>query len=220
MVQIGLELGKKIHSAYPNGFVGSIIVGDRGIGKSSYSLRVAHEIFRYNGASPNDAWRKALSCLKFSITDVVNFLEKSAFSDEKEIVLIWDDVGVHGGARLYFSDQKVVYRLKAVLDTVRTAVSGIIMTTPTLQGLLGVIKSYDDYLIEIRYTSRGGFYRMATAYRFRTLPSGKRIVKKKFIDGYNCYLPQWVFVEYSKMRKDAMIHNIEKLKKTVEVDAI
>ena len=215
MVEEGLQLGKLIYHSHPSGFTGALVLGRRGVGKSCYALRVAHEVFRHSGMTPNNAWRAALECLKFEIPDVIKFLKISARQPEPARVIIWDDVGVFCGSSVYFSDYKLVQRLKAVLDSIRTACSGLLMTTPVSAGLLGLLKSYDDYQIEIRHTQRGGQYRSAVAYQFHTLPSGKRICHKRFVDSFNVWVPTWVFNEYQIKRRNALIVGIDRLEAVV-----
>jgi len=216
MIEQGLELSKRIYGAYPSSFCGALIVGRRGVGKSCYALRVAHEVFMLAGDTPNDAWRKALSILKFEIGDVIKFLKTSARQPEPSRLLVWDDCGIHANSSMYFSDMRLCQQLKGVLDGIRTACSGLIMTTPTTTGLLGTLKAYDDYQIEIKHTHRGGIYRSAVAYQFHTLPSGKRIVHKRFVDSFSVYIPEWVFSQYQIMRRDALINAVDNLDKTIK----
>jgi len=216
MIEIGLELSKKIYHSYPNGFTGALIIGKRGVGKSSYALRVIHEVYRHAGMTPNEAWEKALSVCLYEIKDVIKFLKKSSREPVPERIMLWDDVGIHCNSGTYFTNMKLAMELKGVLDSIRTGVSGLIMTSPTQSNLLGILKSYDDFLIEIKYTQRGGMYRRAVAYQFVTLPSGKKLVHKRFIDNYNLYLPKWVFDQYQTLRKDALIKGLDRLEKLVE----
>jgi len=216
MIEKGLELSKKIYHSHPTGFTGAIIIGKRGIGKSSYGLRVVNEVYRHAGMTPNESWEKALDVCLFEIKDVVKFLKKSSREPEPERVALWDDVGIFASSSMYFTEQKLVQQLKGVLDSIRTGVSGLIMTSPTQTGLLGILKSYDDYLIDIKYTNEGGLYRRAIAYQFVTLPSGKKIVHKRFIDHYCVYLPEWVYQRYKTLRQNALIKGLDRLEKLVE----
>ncbi len=206
-----LMTGEKIVKSHPFGFHSFIVTGDRGIGKSSYGLHNVYEIYRTLGFDSEVSWKKALESCKFSIHDVIIFLRESANQDVCKPCLLWDDVGIHASGTKYFLNMKQVDQLKAVLDTIRTAVSGLIMTCPNTQGLLSILKNYDDYKIVIRYSNRGGYYREAAAYKWRTLPSGKRIINTQYCDYYSCYLPDWVFHEYMKMRKTALTETLDQL---------
>lgn len=210
----GLVLSKKILAAHPNGFVGALIVGKRGIGKSTYGLIVLHEIYIKLGYTENQAWREALNRCLFHLKDVIDFLEQSALSDDKEIALLWDDTGIYASGMSYFSNFKMVERLKSVLDVVRSSLSGLIMTTPSQSGILGFLNQYDDYLVTIKY-ARSGYDRIATGYIRRTLPSGKRLVYKRYVDYYSCYIPKWVYDLYNQKRKQCYSELLKQLKESV-----
>jgi hypothetical protein len=201
---MGLVLAKKIFGCHPDGFQSFTIVGRRGIGKSSYSLHALHEVFMKLGYTDNEAWRMALSCLKFSIEDVVRYLREAIDLDHTKVCLIWDDVGIHAAGSKYFLNMKLVDTLKGVMDSVRTAVNSLILTCPSTSGLLNLLKHYDDYMIKISYGDRGGYYRVAHGYLWNTLPGGQKRIYKKFIDDYSCYLPVWVYEEYMRLRKAAL----------------
>lgn len=213
---MGLVLAKKIYGAYPDGFASFTVVGRRGIGKSCYSLIVLHEVFMKLGFSSNNAWDKALECLKFSIKDVIYYLSEAVESDQRKTSLIWDDCGIHASGSKYFLNMKLVDQLKGVMDSVRTATVSLILTAPSTTGLLSMLKSYDDFLIKINYSDRGGYYRVGHGYLWNTLPSGQKRVYKKFIDDFNCYLPKKVYDRYVLMRKAALRSVLGKLKETIE----
>ncbi|GAG83897.1 unnamed protein product, partial [marine sediment metagenome] len=156
-----------------------IVTGDRGIGKSSYGLRVVYETHRYLNGTLDEcskeesriAWNVALDSCKFHIRDVIGFLRESTMADVCKPVMLWDDIGIHASGSKYFLNMKMVDQLKAVLDTIRTAISGLVMTCPTTKGLLSMLNNYDDYKLVINYGNRGGMYREVKAYKWRTLPS-------------------------------------------------
>lgn len=207
----GLITAKKIVKGHPYQFKAFLVVGDRGIGKSTYGLRVAREVFFQMGYSEEAAWEEALNCCKFRIQEVIKFLKESTLSDNPKPLLMWDDIGIHASGSKYFLNMKMVDKLKATLDTIRTAISGLIMTCPTDKGLLGMITSYDDYKLIVNFHSRGGMYRYVTAYKWKTLPSGKRIIQTQYHDVYNCYIPDKYFKRYMDMRKTALKETLDQL---------
>lgn len=211
-----LVTGKLILKAHPYSYKGFLIVGDRGIGKSCYALRVCKEIFCHLGEDSTSAWNSALEHCMFTIPEVIHFLRESAEASEPEVVMIWDDVGVHGNAMQYFNNMKLVNMLKGVLDTVRTAVSGLLMTSPTASNLLSVITNYDDYKLIVRYSPKGGVHRDITGYKWRTLPSGKRIIKKQFRDDCIIKIPDWVFRSYMEKRRFALKDTLAKLEESIK----
>lgn len=199
-----LVLTKKIVQSYPDSFTSFMVVGKRGIGKSTYCLRSLHDAYVVLGYSDKDAWEKALDSLKFSIPDVVKYLKHCVDTDEKEICLIWDDTRVFASGTQYHLQMRMVSKLVGLLDTVRTAVSCLILTCPSPKGLLSVLQTYDDYLVKIKHCDRGGYYRIATGYIWTTLPSGQRRIYTKFRDEFNCYLPKKIYNRYMLTRKKAL----------------
>ena len=198
--------------ADPATFFSIMVTGKRSIGKTSYSLIAAQAFFVERGATENAAWRLALDSLKFSIDDVIDFLDDARQKDIKKPILIWDDLRVHASGSQYRLDQKRVARLASLMDFIRTCVSNVIMTCPSSSGLLGVFKSYDDYFAKIHYSEKGGYYRIALGYVWSTIPSGKRLVYSKFRDNYSCYLPTWVYNKYTESRKHAFDGLIKEIK--------
>jgi len=79
----------------------------------------------------------------------------------KSPIMIWDDLRVHASGSIYHSDPKLVAALIGLLDTVRTVLNSLVLTPPSADNLLGFLKSYDDHLIRITYSERGGSYRIA-----------------------------------------------------------
>jgi hypothetical protein len=199
-----LVLTKKIVQSYPDSFTSFMVIGKRGIGKSAYSLRALHDAYVILGYSDKEAWDKALDSLKFSIPDVVRYLKHCVDTDEKEVCLIWDDTRVFASGSQYHLQMKMVNKLIGLLDTVRTAICCLILTCPSPKGLLSILKTYDDYLVKIKHSDRGGYYRVATGYIWTTLPAGQRRIYTKFRDNFSCYLPVDVYNRYMGIRKQAL----------------
>jgi len=216
VVDMALVLTKKIYQSYPQGFCSFSVLGRRGIGKSSYSLRALHDCFVMMGYSDNQAWREALSCLKFKIVDVVAYLKDAVDRDEKKVALIWDDARIFAGGSQYFLQMKMVNKLTGMLDAIRTAISCLILTCPSQQGLLSILKFYDDFMVKIKYSESGGFNRVATGYLWTTLPSNQRRVYTKFRDSFSCRLPNWVYEDYMVKRKSALKEILVELEETVK----
>lgn len=195
-----LVLTKRMLGADPGSFFSIMILGRRSIGKTAYALWGTHDFFVERGFTSNDAWRESLSVLKFSIPEVIEFIEDAKRRKIKKPILIWDDCRVYGGGSQYHLQMKLVSQLGGLLDVIRTRISNLILTCPSSSGLLGILKSYDDYIAKIHHTKEGGFNREARGYLWSSLPSGKRLIYHKFTDNYSCYLPQWVYIIYMDMR--------------------
>ena len=210
----GLYLSKRMATAYPNGFCGAIITGQRGIGKSVFALNTVWELY-YNiyleimqpAEAEQKAWEKALNLCKFTMTEVLDFIEYYANSNQQARCLIWDDAGTHASTMEWWANRESLKRLKAVLDTIRTGVSSLIITTPNESDLTKILRNYDDYIVQIGYTDQGQ-YRIAKGYLKRTLPSGTIRIYPKFKNRFPVYLPDWVYDCYKDMRNKVLIEQI------------
>jgi len=198
--------------ADPKTFFSIMVTGKRSIGKTAYSLHAAKDFFVERGSDETSAWLLALDCLKFSMDDVIDFLDDARKKDIKKPIIIWDDLRVHASGSQYRMDQRRVARLASLMDFIRTCVSNVVMTCPSSSGLLGVFKSYDDYFAKIHYSERGGYYRVALGYAWSTIPSGKRLVYSKFRDNYSCYIPTWIYRKYDAARKAAFDDLMKEIK--------
>ena len=207
-----LVLTKKLLGAHPSSFFSVMVLGRRSIGKTSYSLKALHDFYVECGSTDNNAWRLAIDSLKFSIPQVIDYIESALNSDIKKPCLIWDDCRVHGSGSQYHLHMELVSQLGGLLDVVRTSLSSLILTCPSSSGLLGILKSYDDFVVKIHHDPRGGYRRIAKGYLWSSLPSGKRLIYHKFDDSYSCYLPKWVYDEYMDSRKVAMRCLLEDIK--------
>lgn len=202
----GPILSRKMVYAYPSGFQSYFIIGKRNIGKSTYALKSTYYALKKLGYSEQDAWEKSLRSICFSIPQVIDYLQYAAEKDEKEFILIWDDMRVFASGSQYFLNIRLVQKLIGLLDTIKIVLNNLIMTCPSTTGILGVFKSYDDYQIHILQSPKGGEYRLAKGYQWNTIPAGQKRIYKKFRDEFYCHLPDWVYKQYFKKRKQ-MTHD-------------
>jgi len=197
-------LARKIYHTFPLGFHSYLIVGHRGIGKTSYAMQCCYWALRKMGYTDAEAWDMVLDGLKFDIKSVVRFLEKALNDDEKQVFLLWDDCRVHASGSQYFINQRLCSKLSGLMDTARSMVCSLILTAPAETGILGSITSSNEFLIKCHYSEQGGWYRQYKGYVWATLPSGQKRIYKKYRDTISCYLPKPVFERYSQMRKSAL----------------
>ena len=209
-----LILTKRMLEADPKTFFSITVTGRRAIGKTSYSLIASKDFYVERGATENNAWRMALDSLKFSIKDVIDYLEDARTKKIKKPILVWDDVRVHASGTQYHLNMKRVARLASLMDVIRTCVSNVVLTCPSSSGLLGVFKTYDDHFAKIHYSEKGGYHRIALGYVWSTIPSGKRLVYSQYKDRYSCYLPTWVYNKYMASRDIAVDKLLKEIKST------
>jgi len=205
---MGLILAKRIQIAHPNGFVGAIVEGRRGVGKSSYCIKVMKEVYQnmYN-LSDKEAWEMALDHILFDLDDVIPFLKKASNRDESVPVVTWDDAGVHGSNLRWFTNMHQVEMLKGLTDTIRTGVTGFIINCPDREGLLRVLRNYNDLIVSIVKAGGGGgqkyqnYAREGRGYTQYKLPSGTRRIYKSYVDEFSCYIPKKYYEKYMGKRK-------------------
>ncbi len=215
-----LVLANKIYNLHnKNNFSSFTVLGDRDIGKSTYSLKATQGAFMKIGYDYDEAWRLSLECIKFSIPQVVEYLKDALTGDEKKLVLVWDDVRIFAAGSQYFLNLKLYNELIGLLDSIKVAINCLILTCPSVQGILGVLKSYDDFQIKIKPARGiGADYRIAKGYKWDTLPSGQRRIYSKFKDTFYCRVPDPWYSIYYKMRKQASMDKVLGVEKAMETD--
>jgi len=230
------KLSQFIVKAHPNGYVGGLIEGPRGIGKSTFCLHIMREVYQYiGGLSRDDAWEIALDRILFTMNDIIRLLSvveqidmDNVIESQNELMIpvaTWDDAGMHGGRLKHFIDIKATDKLNSVMDTARDALSGFLINAPEKEGLLSFIRRYkDNYWIIINYPeTRGDKYkRIATVRKYYTDHAGRRRTRKIFTTKFSCYVEKWVYAEYKRKKLTAVrdeLRHLEKIAKGKEIEA-
>lgn len=199
---MGFALGNRITKEHPHGFRSAIVEGRQGIGKSAYCIKVMKQVYQtLYDCDDKTAYRYALQHLMFSMDDIILYLAKAKEKDEMIPCLTWDDAGVHGSNIKWFKDKNDVDLIKALLETIRTRCSGLLINCTGREGLLTVIRNQRGYIVEISKAREGRYNRIAKGYNMFRLPSGMKRAYKNFEDHYSCYLPNWVYKEYMVIRR-------------------
>jgi hypothetical protein len=227
-------LANKVLREHPNGFCGCIVEGPRAIGKSAYCLQVSKEVYHtlHPELTEIEAYMMALEYCLFDVDDVLRVLKKTR--KERKVIpcVVWDDAGAFASSLLWFVDMEAVTQLKAVMDTIRTAVTGFIINCPDRGSLLRNLRNYDDYSVRILKDEGGGtgknnisketgqpyrnYQRIARGYTSFKLQSGKRIFHTNFEDTFSCYLPVDIYRPYMEKRHmylDKAVDIMEETKK-------
>jgi len=181
----------KILRRHPNGFVGFVIQGERGLGKSMYAYKVMAKIYQqYNELDEYEAYAMALNHMLFSPHDLINMIKNNLKTSYITPVICLDDATVHFNSYKFFVDLHEVILLKGMFDTIRTVLTGLLMTCPTRRNLLKFLRDYDDYKIEIKYNEGGGWERKARCYQFNYYPDDRKYrVIVPYQDKYSVYVP-------------------------------
>lgn len=185
-------------------------------GKSSYGIKTMRDIYMaLDGCDIDAAYEKALECVKFEKKDVFGTIRKYMISDEVLPVLMWDDMGVHGSSYQFFLNSKEVAALKGSFDTIGTAMSGLLMTTPTPEGVLKFVRDYHYPEIHISRMN-GAWERKAQPREYYCSRRGWKLRRTDVYDQFSCYLPKWVWEKYISRRKSIAIKAIDDVMKAIE----
>lgn len=207
-----LTLAYRIMKKYPSGFIGAIIEGERGYGKSSYALKVMAQVYQnLEGLDDEASWNRAIDNMVFSMDDLVRYINSNIASDTVSPVWCLDDATVHFSSYKFFTNLYEVILVHGMFDTIRTACTGLLLTCPKRDLLLAALRNYDDFKIEI--VMNDGWERIARGYKIKTTPVGQRRIYKNFEDDYSCYLPNWVYDKYMVKRKFYLKQTNDELQK-------
>lgn len=217
----GLVLSRKIYETIKNKhFRSFIILGDRDVGKSTYALKALFEAFILLGYTKSEAWIASLSCIKFSIPDVTAYLKEGIqgykLNQIKKPALIWDDLRKYATGQEYTLNRKLYKEITGLLDTIKIPINVFIGTCPGMKGVMGVLQEYDSYQINIGYSERGGKYRVAKGYLWKTSPKGQRAIYSKFRDTFLCWLPTKIWKEYEAERIKASEESILAVEQAID----
>ena len=232
MIHDGLILASRIATAIKNKkFLSFIVIGSRDIGKSTYSIKALYEAFMILADDPyasDECWEKALSCIKFRINDVTEYLKRGidqyTENNTKLPALCWDDMRKYASGTTYFLDKELYNEITGLLDTIKIPISVFLGTCPSMAGVMGILKNFDSYQINLSYSPRGGKYRIAQAFLWHTSPKGQRWIEPRFQDIFLCRLPNKIWKKYEIDRiqasKDSVValQNIEEKKKLKEIE--
>lgn len=207
-----LTLANRIVQKYPTGFIGAIIEGERGYGKSSYALKVMAQVYQIlEGLDETSSWNRAIDNMIFSMDAIIKLINYNIENDVVSPAFCLDDATVHFSSYKFFTNLYEVILIHGMFDTIRTACTGLLLTCPKRDLLLAALRNYDDYKIEI-YMDRD-WERIARGYKMKTSPIGQRRTYKNFEDNYSCYLPDWVFEKYMAKRKFYLKQTNEELQR-------
>lgn len=215
----------RIIRRHPNGFIGYQIQGERGRGKSMYAYKVMAKVYQdLYELDEYDAYKMALKNMIFSPKDLIDLIEHNIDADEITPVICLDDATVHFNSYKFFVDLHEVILLKGLFDTIRTAVTGLLMTCPNRKQLLSFLRAYDDYKIEIKTAPGGDSYdRLARCYHFMWYPDERKYkVVVPFQDKYSVYVPgskndhDTPYGAYMEKRKTYLSQINSKMKRIME----
>ena len=217
----GLVFGKMIAMAIKNNrFLSFIVIGDRNIGKSTYTIKALYEAFMILADDPyaeDECWKKALDCIKFKISDVTDYLKEGTSQYKKDKTkkpcLVWDDMRKYASGTQYFIDKELYNEISGLLDTIKIPINVFIGTCPSMKGVMGILQDYDSYQINVEWSPRGGNYRLAKGFLWKTSPKGQRAIYSKFRDTFYYRLPNKIWNDYETQRIEISEESITAIEK-------
>jgi len=211
-----LMLTRLIERAYENeGFVSALIFGSQGIGKTSYALHVAKQIY--------DSWYKALDHLFFNPKEAIKVLHKALKQGERLKAIILDDAGLWLGKSQWWHREKLEFA--EFFDIIRTVCSSVIFTTPA-DNILNRLSHEIQLRIKVspidselyNQLKKAGHnidvnsWRVAKIYQFSLSPLFQPIIKKHAYDIYPLHYPRHIKDLYDKKRLEAVKQKLDRIK--------
>ncbi len=198
-------LTKKILTAYKTeGFVAGEVFGPQGYGKTTYSLKVSHEVYKELGYS--DPWSSALDSLYFDIKGALEILIEAYFQEKRIPVMIFDDAGIW--LEKYSWQSQELRTFVRLYKLMRTLVSGVIFTTPSEGDLLKNVREKTWFKIKITRNgtastgvrkARANIFVFSVKYKRHKL---NETVEEKAVDNFRVNLPDDIYKKYIVKRKE------------------
>jgi len=182
---------KRVVRAYnEEGFFGLIIYGPQGVGKSTYMLKVMHEVL--------GDWGLVLENLAFSISDVIDLVKRT--KRRRLMVVGLDDVGIHLHKYVALEDRDLARLVTNWIDVVRTKCSALLLTTVHPGNVMkGVRESLGFNFGRVMHVR--GLLRAVKVYRQVFVPPDSTWLKLEYVDVFKCRLPDDVYERYIKLRR-------------------
>lgn len=196
-----------------NGFMGGFIFGERGQGKSTYAYKVmAKTYYTLNGYCNYDhevdAYKEAL---KYMIYEPHDFQKLTIYNKIHYIITpmaCLDDASMHFGNMLHMINPKLYSALLAETATIRSAITGFLITAPKRVHVAKFLRDYDDFKGEAfidegpESDSRENWNRKIRFYKWTWYPDEvKYCIHIPFQDKYSCFIPDEHYYPYIKRKR-------------------
>jgi len=143
-----------------------------------------------NGLDEYEAYAMSLNHMIFSPSELISMVKNNLKNNYVTPVICLDDATVHFNAYKFFVDLHEVILLKGMFDTIRTVLTGLLMTCPTRRNLLKFLKDYDDYKVDIKHAPGNAMDRLARCYQFNWYPDERKYrVIVPYQDRYSVFVP-------------------------------
>ncbi|MEM3948248.1 MAG: hypothetical protein QXM76_01470 [Zestosphaera sp.] len=208
-----LILSKKILKAYKHDdFVSAFVIGPQGIGKTTYAMLVAHEVY--------SDWNKVLDHLFFDPKEALPYFQEALETGTRIPLVIFDDAGYHLSKYLWstsYEGQKLTLLYNALINLARTMVAGIIYTSPDMD-VLKELRKKAWIVGEVQVTSESPLERQVKLYKKRIGVTGQIYVTKLGYDRYRLdAIPNHVRSKYLEKRRKAINPLLTELKERLNL---
>ena len=202
------------------GFVGCVIYGLQGPGKTTLAMRTLQRYFRLEGYVEEDAWEWALKNTYFGVAEVLDALTPDSVVAMLREPILWDDAGVHASAYMARTEPHTTRMVAAAIQLARTQTCGVMFTTPHPTGILRSVRDMPDwYRIHVRSVGvRDGVrYAVANVYRVKVSPLGETYAKKIIAEApFRVRLPDDIYQMYMKRRAEFVNRMLQQFRDALE----
>lgn len=207
------EMIVNAHKSPLGDFLGFIITGKLGRGKSVYSIKAMRDVFQMLDPTltMEEAYRLALQSMHFVVDPfLMRIREKQMEIRERLPKIDWtrripvislDDASLYVGTDLYFKDQELYSEFENSMTTIRTAASSVLITAPHEQALTKCLREYYSYYI-VKITKYDAYRREAKIMEWYEGKNRKLKLKEVGTDEYNARVPNKIYADYLAPRLD------------------
>jgi len=193
-----IQLVKRM--AEREGFLGLLVTGPQGCGKSMFALKLGRAVY-------GDYSVVLRHCLFFKWEELRGALVEAARGGYRYPFLVWDDAGVWAGRYLYRSGPKRAEEIAAMMQLARTQAACIAVTAPSVADLAAFLRERGGWahVVLERPPALAKLYRrpyvvLATMSVFREKPfkTEKEVVATAVVD---VAVPDTVYRRYYAIRR-------------------
>jgi len=226
------RFGRYVYNAFFfGGYIGAIIAGEFGKGKSTTAMHLGREIAQaVYGLNEYQGYEVALDNMVFTMDEIINATDNLGTVQDWEDIdplaaikqsaklrkpfIIWDDAAMHGSKYKHFLDMNMAYELQSNFDTIRDVTSCVIITVPEDDELLKFLRNYrGNYMLEL-INLDGKYQRKVEFWKYGKDKLGRRRKRLKWVSSpFSIHVDNYYFGMYRKMKNIAKIQNKQRYEK-------
>jgi hypothetical protein len=192
-----------------------IVYGMTRAGKSTYAIMSLATAAKRVGERVD--WEYIDRRVVFDVNEMQAYFEMARVerrvAGEKDVGVVFDDAGVHLHAYKAFHERRFVERISALLQVAGVYTANIVITTPSPDFVLRLIRAMDDTKF-ILVARRSPDTSIATVYRVKFYPPRKLMAKKMLREEFDLAMPH--IDRYMEKRMSYTDQQIEMLKRFLE----